>query len=235
MLKINLLGCLLIFFVAGSIAAFAQTTILNVPTTDVLSRDSFYVEADFNAHFDKLNNGGFKTYGYKTIYGLRKKFEVGTNFYYTRSSSPALKELQTNAKFQIYQNEKRGFAVAAGTQVFIPLGRKTGLRTVSMLYSNVSKTINPINGMRVTTGYYSIVGAKKDFGTKKGVMVGIEQPVYKRIGFLADWFQGKNRFGYSTAGFSYNLTKKQVIFAGHAFGNSGRGNNFFSFFYAKYF
>lgn len=223
--------CLLILSVVGSMTIFAQTTIFNVPSTDVTAEKAIYFEADFVAHFDKLKKGGFQTYGYKTVYGLGKKIEVGTNFFFTRSSLPSLKEFQANAKWKVFESEKYGFAVSTGTQIFVPLRNKTGLKTVSMFYSNASKVISQVKGMRLTGGYYTIVGAKSDFGSKNGAIVGVEQPVIRKMSFLADWYSGKNRFGYSSAGLSFAVTKKQILYAGYNFGNVGRANNSFSFYY----
>lgn len=210
----------------------AQSTILNIPTTDVVESKSAYLEADFIAHFDKLSNGGFQTYGYRTVYGLRKKVELGTNFYFTRSSSPKLNEFQANAKFRFFGNEKLGLAASVGTQVFIPIRNKTGLKTFSMFYTNASKSFEKLKGLRLTGGYYRIVGVNKiDFGSKQGALIGIEQPVFKKLSFIADYYSGKNRFGYTAAGFGLPITKNQTIYAGYNFGNVGKANNSFAFYY----
>jgi hypothetical protein len=223
---------ILVLLLAGIFSISAQTTIFNTPSTDVVSEKSVYLEADFYAHFDKLKNGGFQTYGYKTVYGLRKKVEIGTSFFFTRSNAPKLNEFQANAKYRFYANEKLGIAATAGTQVFIPIRNKTGLKTFSMFYSNASKVIPQAKNLRVTGGYYRLVGVKQaDFGSKQGAIVGVEQPVLKKLNFLADWYSGKNRFGYAAAGFSIPVTKRQIIYAGYNFGNVGRANNAFSFFY----
>lgn len=224
--------CLLVLLIIGNVAIFAQSTIFNIPSTDVLSTKSAYVEGDFLSHFDKLKNGGFQTYGIRTVYGLRKKVEVGTNFFFTKSSNSNLNEFQANAKYRFFENEKLGLAASAGTQIVVPIRNKDGLKTFSMFYSNVSKVIKKANGLRVTGGYYRIVGvAKQDFGSKQGAIVGVEQPLFKKLTFLADWYSGKNRFGYSAAGFGLPITKRQSIYAGYNFGNVGRANNSFSFYY----
>lgn len=210
---------------------FGQTTIFNAPSTDVTAEKGLYVEGNFIAHFDKLIKGGFQTYGYKTVYGIRKKIEVGTNFYFTRSSSPSLKEFQANAKWKVFESEKRGFAVATGTQVFVPLKNKSGLKTVTMFYSNASKIIPKTKGLRLTGGYYTIFGANRSFGSKNGAIVAVEQPIFKKLNFIADWYSGKNRFGYSFGGFSYFVTNKQILYAGYNFGNVGRANNSFAISY----
>lgn len=228
----RILGLVCAVVLSFSSGVLAQSTIFNIPTTDVVESKSAYLEADFIAHFDKLKNGGFQTYGYRTVYGLTKKVEVGTNFYFTRSSSPNLNEFQVNAKYRFFGNEKLGLAASAGTQVFIPIRDKTGLKTFSMFYTNASKTFEKAKGFRVTGGYYRIIGVNKQaFGSKQGAIIGIEQTVFKKISFLADYYSGKNRFGYTAAGFGLPITKNQTIYAGYNFGNTGRANNSFAFYY----
>jgi hypothetical protein len=229
MFKLYLLGFWSIFLSVTAVSA--QTTIFNVPSTDVTAERKAYLELDFISHFDKLSQGGFQTYGYRVTYGLRKKVEVGTNFFYTRSSSPAFREFQANVKFKALESEKHKFAVSGGAQVFVPLRGQPGQRTVSMLYSNASQVIPRANNLRFTGGIYTMVNAKRDFGTRTGAIVGVEQPVNRKLNLIADWYSGKNRFGYSTAGLSFVATSRQILFAGYNFGNAGRANNSFSFYY----
>ncbi len=221
--------CLLIF--TASFAIEAQSTIFNIPSTDVMGEKRFYVEADFIAHFDKWRKGGFQSFGYRTVYGVRKKLEVGVNFFYTRNGSTSPKELQPNFKYKVFEKEKYGVAVSAGGQFFVPLNKSAGNRTFGMFYTNASKVIKKTGETRVTGGFYTVVGAAKGFGTKNGAIVGIEQPIIGKLSFTGDWYSGKNRFGYSTAGFSYSFAKRQFFQVGYNFGNSGRANNAFSAFY----
>ena len=220
---------LLIF--TASLTIQAQSTIFNIPSTDVVGEDRLYVEADFIAHFDKYEKGGFQTYGYRTVYGVRKNLEVGINFFYTRNGSTSPTELQPNVKYKVFEKEKYGFAVSTGAQVFVPLNRSAGNRTYGMIYSNASKIVKQTGETRITGGIYQFVGAERDFGTKTGSLIGIEQPIKGKLNFAADWYSGKNRLGYSAAGFSYSFTKRQFLMVGYNFGNSGRGNNAFSAFY----
>jgi hypothetical protein len=209
----------------------AQSTIFNIPSTDVLSKKSLYVEADFIAHFDKYDKGGFQTYGYRTVYGLGKKLEVGMNFFYTRDGTNSPKEFQPNIKWKVYENEKYAVAVSTGAQFFVPLNKSAGTRTYGMFYSNASKVVKQTGETRITGGFYTMVGAEKDFGTKTGAIIGIEQPIKGKLSFAADWYSGKNRLGYSAAGLSYALTKRQFLMVGYNWGNSGPANNAFSAFY----
>lgn len=212
-------------------AAKAQSTIFNIPSTDVVGEKQFYIEGDFIAHFDKWEKGGFQSFGYRTTYGFRRKWEAGINFFYTRNGSTSPKEFQANIKYQAWKKEKYGVAVSAGAQFFVPLNKSAGRRTFGMFYTNVSKEIKRTGETRLTGGFYTVVGAERGFGTKNGAMLGIEQPIVGKLAFTADWFSGKNRFGYAAAGFSYSFAKRQFFQVGYNFGNSGRGNNAFSAFY----
>ena len=209
----------------------AQSTIFNIPSTDVLPETKFYVEADFISHFDRYKNGGFQTYGYRTVYGVKRKLEVGVNFFYTRNGVNAPMEIQPNFKYKVFQKEKYGLAVTTGALFFVPLTKSAGRRTFGMVYTNASKVVKQARGLRVTGGFYQVVGAEKDFGTKTGVIIGIEQPIKGKLNFVADWYSGKNRFGYSAAGLSYTIRKNHFLMVGYNFGNSGRGNNALSAFY----
>jgi hypothetical protein len=226
--------CLLfvpLFFVFG-LTVSPQSTIFNIPSTDVMEEGRWLLELDFISKFARYKNGGFQTYGYRMVYGFRKKFEVGANFFYTRGGQDASpKEFQPNIKWQPYQNEKRGVAVSTGAQLFIPLNKSAGRRTYTMIYANASKTFKKINGLRVTGGFYQIIGAERDFGSKKGVILAVEQPLFKRVSFVADWYSGNNRLGYAAAGLNFVITERQFLMLGYNFGNFGRGNNAFSAFY----
>ena len=52
-----------------------------------------------------------------------------------------------------------------------------------------------------------------------------EQPLHPRVTLLADWFSGKNRFGYVTPGFGFSLPKNSILYTGYSIGNQGRKNN----------
>lgn len=228
------LGMFLLFFTCG--AAAAQSTIFNIPSTDTVSEKRFYLEADFIGDFDAYRSGGFQTYGYRVVYGAKKKLEIGANFFYTNTGTGAVPmELQPNFKWKAFENEKYGVAVSGGAILFAPLTRSAGRRSFGFAYSNVSKVVKGAKGMRLTGGAYKVIGAPGDFGAKAGAIVGLEQPLKKRLSFVADWHSGKNRFGYATAGFSYSVTRKQLLYVGYNFANTGRRADTVSVYYGHTF
>lgn len=215
----------------SGVAASAQMTIFNIPSTDVLPKGGAYIEADYIAKPKKLSEGGFHTGGWRVVYGIGARTEVGANVYLTRDRRGWTPELQVSGKTNLYYNEENGVAWSAGGLVSVPVRNRHKTKSWAMLYTNASKTIESANGLRVTGGVYHVVGGGKNFGTKTGALVGIEQPITERFSFIGDWASGNNRFGYAAAGFSFQFTKKQYIAAGYNFGNEGRGNNFLTVFW----
>lgn len=232
--RVKRFQCLVFLFVIAAIALplNAQSTIYNTPSADTLSRGSFYLEADFATKPVRFRSNGYRTWGYRAVYGLNHKTEVGANFFFTRSSGELIGELQFNVKRKLYTSEKRGIGVSAGTMLYIPLKSFSNARKNALTYTNVSKTFKKLRGLKTTVGFYRVLGGGKEYGTKTGMLAGIEKQVTKRIMFFADWYSGKNRLGYSAAGFTYNLTKRSFFSVAYNFGNYGAGNNALSMLYA---
>ena len=209
----------------------AQTTLFNIPTADTLPKGSWGLEGDFIAKPSPYRDGGYQTYGYRIAYGVHNRTEVGSNFYYTYDGDRSAAQAEFSIKQNVYRNEKLGVSVSGGAVVFVPLRSNNSDKTAVMIYGVASKSIEPLNGMTVTGGAYHIFGGVEDFGDKTGAIVGINQPIVKRVSFVADWFSGKNRIGYASAGFNFAVTNRQYLTTGYSFGNSGRGNNAFAAYY----
>ena len=96
------------------IGASAQSTVFNIPSSDVQSPGKVYLEADFMIHFGSLREGGYQEYGSRLVVGLPGNMEVGINGFHTHAESPEPIELQPNFKWQFYSKEKHGLAFAAG-------------------------------------------------------------------------------------------------------------------------
>jgi len=220
----------LLLIICGSVAT-GQSSIFFVPSTDTQTEKSALINAESYFHFDKYLNGGFQTVGPSVVYGLRKDLEIGVNFYYTKEEGPSAFELRPNIKWKAYNNQKNNIAVSVGSMIFIPLNKAAGTRTSAMLYANASKTFDAAKGLRLTGGIYRIAGGDEDFGTKTGALVGVEQPIAKKLTLLADWTSGRNKIGYSNIGFGYEAGKSQYFAIAYTIGNSGRTNNFLSVFY----
>ncbi len=217
-----------VLFVSGVVSG--QTTLFNIPTADTLQKGSWGVEGDFITKPVSYRDGGYQTYGYRVAYGLDNKTELGTNFYLTYDGDKTSAQAEFSVKRNVYRTERLGVSVSGGAVAFVPLRPQNGETTTVMVYGVGSKTVNALNGMTVTGGAYHVFGGS-DFGDRTGAIVGVNQPIVDRVSFVADWFSGKNRLGYASAGLNFAVTKRQYLTTGYSFGNSGRGNNAFAAYY----
>jgi len=220
------LGALVLLTLLQTQMTKAQSTIFNIPSTDVVAPKKVYLEFDFLSHFTSHANGGFQIYAPRVVVGVAKKVEAGINISVVDTLTPNQPVyVSPNVKVQVYNNESNGVAVALGGLLYTPIAHRAGADTYGFFYSVVSKKVKGDHGPRVTGGAYGLPGLSDGLGTKGGAIVGYEQPVSKRISFVADWFSGKNAFGYVTPGFSISLPKSSLFNVGYSIGNHGRGNN----------
>jgi hypothetical protein len=234
-LNLGVLGLLILLAVSAQQKVCAQSSIFNVPTTDVLPPQELYVEADYIAHPAPYEKAGFQYFGPAIIYGVRKNFEIGVNVYYTRSIEPDAAELQPHGKWQFFNDEESGFAAAAGGILFIPLKNRATTSTKAMLYATLSQQIKRKYGPRITAGAYSFLGRMQEGENRAGILLGLEQPLHSKLMFVTDWYSGYNSFGYAAAGIGITLPKESYLYAGYSFGNQGRGNNWLGIFFGRTF
>lgn len=212
-------------------AANAQSTVFNIPSTDVQSPAKVYLEGDFMIHFASLREGGYQEYGARLVVGLPGNMEVGINGFHTHAESPEPIELQPNFKWQFYSNEKAGLALATGVLISTPVTRRSQLATSVQVYVVGSKSFEGTYGPRVTFGGYRLIGSLDDDIDKSGIILGLEQPLTKRISFVTDWSSGNNDYGYLVVGTGITLSPKSLLYTGYNIGNQGRGNNYLGVFY----
>lgn len=206
--------------------AMAQSTLMNVPSTDVVAARKVYVEMDFLTNYAWLRQGSFQNYIPRTVVGVGRNVEVGVNVSYTHVSGESQPlEVQPNIKWQFYNNEGNGTAAAVGCILYAPVTNRTDTSTFGQCYSVASKQLRGRFGPRFTGGAYALVHANEDERTKVGAIVGYEQPLVKKVSFIVDWFSGENRFGYVSPGFSFMTSKKSALTTGYAIANHGRGKN----------
>jgi len=205
--------------------ALAQSTIFNIPSTDVVAKKKVYFEFDLITHLESHDNGGFQSYVPRVVVGLGKGVEIGLNVSATDSAAPTVVYAQPNIKWQAWASEEKGAAMTFGAIAYTPLRNRSDNDTFGLFYGNMSKKFKGDYGPRFTVGGYGLGGLDIAGVDKGGAMVGYEQALAKRVSFVADWFSGKNAFGYVTPGFSFALPKSSLLNIGYSIGNSGRKNN----------
>lgn len=211
-----------IFLFLGAVSGiYAQSA-----GTDTLEEGRTYYEANLWTGTQSHQNGGMQVYGGRFSYGLTKKMEIGVGASFSDPHDPEYPpEIQPSIKYKFYENEKFGVTAAGGAIGFIPVAKRAGTDAFAMLYTNVSKDVEKMNGARFTVGAYALVGRNKDFGSRKGWNLMYEQPITKKVSFSTQWVTGNNRFGYITPGLNFNVTKKSSLYVGYSIGNYGYDNH----------
>lgn len=223
---IAVLGGTVLLALLPSRTAVAQSTLFNIPSTDVVTKKKTYLEFDFISHLKSHADGGFQIYAPRAVFGVGSGIEVGVNVSVADALAPDQPVyVSPNLKWQFYNNESKGVAVAAGGLLYAPVAHRVGADTYGFLYSVVSKKWKSSYGPRLTGGAYGLPGLRDGNGTKGGAIIGYEQPLSKKASFVTDWFGGKNAFGYVTPGFSFGLPRNGLLNIGYSIGNHGRGNN----------
>jgi hypothetical protein len=212
--------------VSGYRIAQGQTTLLNVPSTDVVPAKKLYVEMDFLTNYAWQRQGSFQNYIPRVVIGLGRNVEVGANLSYTHVSGESLPlEVQPNIKWQIYSNEENGTALAVGCILYAPITHRAGTNTLGQCYSTFSKQMRGRFGPRFTGGGYALLHASEDERTKVGAIIGYEQPLAKKVSLIVDWSSGDNRLGYVSSGLSFVTSANSALTTGYTVANHGRGKN----------
>lgn len=216
-------------------SASAQSTLMNIPSTNVVSPKKVYVEMDFLTNYAWQREGSFQNYIPRVVVGVARNVEVGVNVSFTHiSGEPGQPiELQPNVKWQFYSNEGLGVAASVGCILYAPITHRAGTDTHGFCYVNGSKQITGRFGPRFTGGGYALISAKKENGDRAGAMIGYEQPLTKRVGLIFDWFSGMNRFGYVSGGINISTPGNSALTAGYAAANHGRGSNALFLYFGK--
>jgi len=220
---------LVILFIGGPCAhqpARAQSTLLNVPSTDVVAPKKIYVEMDFLTNYAWQRQGSFQNYIPRAVIGVGRHVEIGANLSYTHVAGETIPlELQPNVKWQVYSNEQNGTALAIGCILYAPLTHRAGTDTLGQCYSTFSKQVRGRFGPRFTGGPYVLLHASEDERTKAGAVIGYEQPLAKKVSLIVDWSSGDNRLGYVSSGLSFTTSTKSSLTTGYTVANHGRGKN----------
>ena len=223
---------LTLFSLGGHV--MAQSTIFNIPTTDTVSEGKAYAEFDLLVQAPGIDNSRTYLYNPRVVVGASGNFELGVNFpiYSTRTSGDSATNgyIQPNAKWKFYTNDDEGVAMAAGGLLNTPLNNRDTQDTWGLVYGLISKKVKSGDyGPRFHAGPYGIISANQNSeegpvsfpGPRAGLILGYEQPIHPKVSIVADWFSGKNYFGYFTPGISITVPGGGLLNAGYSVGNDG--------------
>ncbi len=207
------------------ITANAQQTIFSIPSSDVLERGEVSVEL---AGAFKVDNERvlrkFSSFVPRLIVGLGKNVEMGFAVIGNIQPGVDAPTLGTGVKWKFY--ERRGFSFYAGATFYIPIKHRA-YKAGTVSYFGVSKTIGK---SRLTGGgYVSTRNVFAPHATRSGGLFGFEYTLNKKVGFAADWINGRHAYGFFTGGLIYKPHSKVSTNIAYAVGNNNaiRGNHYF--------
>jgi len=204
--------------------AAAQSTIFNIPTTDTVAPKKGYFEFDYLKQMPAPDEGSWQIFMPRLVVGVAPTVEVGVNFANTSYSDDGgtYSQIQPNLKVKFYNNDDAGVAAAAGVIFYAGLNHDQD--NFGMVYAEVSKKVKSGNyGPRFHGGIYGSMSYGDD--EQVGAILGYEQPVSGKVSVVADWFSGKNFWGYFTPGISIVLPKSGLLNIGYALGNDSYDGN----------
>jgi hypothetical protein len=205
-----------------AIAAFAQETVFNVPSGDILDRGKVYGEFDFSYR----PTDALKSYTPRVVAGLGKGIEIGVNVNGIVSPGESQTTVTPTIKWKAYNGGDNGWAFLVGDNVFIPAQNRS-YDIGTWTYAELVKSWK--TGTRATFGGYYASNNVFSSAQRSGGQFAIEQSVGKRVTLAADLLTGKSSAGYVTPGVFVKLSKKLTWYVAYEVGNSDvrNGNHLF--------
>lgn len=195
----------------------AQQTLFNVPSADVLEKGKIFLqhESQFSGDFGLFTNYASLGVGKYTELDLTL-FGVGT-----KNIRNEVLGIGFKTALPIHKNSETKFTF--GNIIPISLG---GNGVGGYAYSHLSTRLPKLK-TRLTSGV--LVGTTTLFGRDVVCYIaGVEQPITKRFSIVMDYHSGKHANGFLIPGFSYNLDKNLVLWAGYQIPNNrANGDNGF--------
>jgi hypothetical protein len=194
-----------------SLGLYGQSLIVGIPSTDVAAKGEFAI-----AHETQVNRfatGGYwNSFSFAT-YGIGNGVELAASMY--GPSRPASPELALGMGFKKTVNLERGWAVAGGAMLPVSFrGNGVGVWTYGLASVRLPKSRT-----RFTAG--PSWGTRQIFGRNAmKAMVGVEQPLTKKVGLVADWFTGTHDLAAAIVGVSYQPSPSLLVISGWKMANN---------------
>lgn len=206
-------------FLLTALAMPAQTLIVGIPSSDVAPRREFAL-----AHETQLNrfqSGGYWNSFTFATYGLGNGYELAASVY--GPSRPASPELSLGMGFKKRKAlpgawaKRYEWTAAGGAMVPVSMrGNGVGLWTYGLTSIRMPQTKT-----RLTAG--PSWGTRQIFGrTAAKAMLGLEQPLTKKISMVNDWFTGTHDLAAAIIGVSYQHSPSMLVISGWKLANNAQ-------------
>jgi hypothetical protein len=206
-----LLLLLVIFPVRG---AYAQQTVFDVPSADILDKGKVYFEQDGTVRVVDP----YATFTPRVVVGIGHQIEVGVNF--DGLSAPTVGELDISptAKWRIWKARTSGWSFLVGDDLFFPVYQRS-YDAGNYAYAFFAKEWK--HGTRISAGGYDFTRNVVATGNRAGGQFTIEQTLNKRLTLASEWYTGNSAVGYVNTGAVIKLTQKLTLYTAYQIGNAG--------------
>ena len=194
--------------------AYAQQTVFDVPSADVLDKGKVYGELDGTVRpVDPL-----ATFTPRVVYGIGHQIEIGMNF--DGLSAPTLGELEVSptAKWRLWSSKTSGWSFFVGDDLFFPVHERT-YNAGNYVYAVFAKEWN--RGTRISFGGYDFTRKVVASANRAGGQFTFEQRINSRLTLAAEWYTGNQATGYVNPGAIIKLSPKLTLYAAYQIGNAG--------------
>jgi hypothetical protein len=229
------LGILLIgiLFTLYGAEVWAQQTIFNVPSADILPEGQGMVQHE--SQFRPWRPGAFWNGTHYGVYGLGHNTEANITLFNVSAPASNNIALGIGLKTALPLLEKKmpqeELKLTLGQMIPVSLeGRGVGNWSYAHLSGRVPKL-----GTRLTAGVST--GTRQIFGrTTVNFIGGYEHPVTERFNLRGDWYSGSHVNGLFITGFGYKVSNSNELFCGYQIPNSRQsGRSGFVIEWAKFF
>ena len=216
---------IIILMLLSPSAAFAQQTIINVPSSDVLPYGEIILKQ--SNKFRPFNEGKYVSLTPQLIIGTGKDTEIsveaGTNIEDTTSV-----KLTLTAK-KVFRIKKATRLTVGGT---LSPSLTEGQKPDSMIYAHGSYLCKKT---RTTFSAGGFVGGRQEFPTLTGVMLGIDQTIIpNKLRVAVDWVSRDESWGVFGAGLKIRPEPTTSITTAVLIPNSSQDRVAFSISISKY-
>ncbi len=166
---------------------YAQETVFDVPSADILDKGKVYGEVDGTLRpVDFL-----ATFTPRVVVGIGYGIEVGANF--DGLSSPTLGQLEISPtiKWRLWKAKDSAWSFLVGDDLFFPVYLRT-YNAGNYAYATLAKEWT--HGTRITAGAYDFTRNVVARANRAGGQFTFEQTVNKRFTLAAEWYRQQCRW-----------------------------------------
>jgi len=210
----------ILFHVLALSAVSGQSVIVGIPSADVTKKGHWALAHETQLASTSATPRYWNSFTFGT-YGVGRHTELAASLYGFSSPTSGNRAIGFGFKTSLPVGEKLGplteprWTFGQMTPVSLD-GKGVGFWG----YTSVSARL-PGTRTRITTG--PSWGTRQIFGRSVwSAMVGVEQPLTRKLTFLSDWMSGTHDLGAGTAAIGWQISPKFILISGYKFSNNAR-------------